>query len=181
MIDTIEIESGGSGKRIILVGKGGSGKDHLRKILEDEGLNYCVSHTTRPMREGESDGKDYFFVSEPIFLEMVKDGYMYENVIFNTWYYGTSKEQFKKGDLLIMTPKGISALAEEDRESSIVIYIDIDEEIRRQRMSIRRDSDQTERRLKADFLDFENFSDFDLRITDPAFTIETFYSLLKSR
>jgi dephospho-CoA kinase len=80
-----------------------------------------------------------------------------------------------------MTPNGVSALTKGDRKSSVVIYIDIDEDTRRQRMSIRRDSDQTERRLKADFLDFENFTDFDLRITDPSFTIETFYSLLKSK
>jgi guanylate kinase len=181
MVDHIVLGVESSIKRIILVGKGGSGKDHLRKILENEGLNYCVSHTTRPIREGEQEGKDYFFVSGPIFLGMIEGGYLYENVIFNTWYYGISREQFKKGDLLIMTPNGVSALTKGDRKSSVVIYIDIDEDTRRQRMSIRRDSDQTERRLKADFLDFENFTDFDLRITDPSFTIETFYSLLKSK
>jgi guanylate kinase len=181
MVDHIVLGVESSIKRIILVGKGGSGKDHLRKILEDEGLNYCISHTTRPIRESEQEGKDYFFVSEPVFLGMIEDDYLYENVVFNTWYYGTSKEEFKKKDLLIMTPKGISALAKEDRESSMVIYIDIDEETRRKRISTRKDADQAERRLKADFLDFENFTDFDLRITDPSFTIETFYSLLKSK
>lgn len=179
MSDYIESKFGGSYKRIILIGKGGSGKDHLRKILEDNGLNYCISHTTRPIREDEKDGKDYFFVDESIFLLMIENGDFYENVVFNTWYYGTSKEEFKKKDLLIMTPKGISALSKEDRESSIVIYIDIDEETRRKRISTRKDADQAERRLKSDFLDFEKFDDFDASISDPSFTLETFYSLIK--
>ena len=50
--------------KLVLVGKAASGKDHLRKRLMDKGLNYGISHTTRPPREGEVDGQDYFFVSE---------------------------------------------------------------------------------------------------------------------
>ena len=47
--------------KIILVGKGASGKDHLRKILEGRGFTYGISYTTRPPREGEIDGQDYYF------------------------------------------------------------------------------------------------------------------------
>jgi guanylate kinase len=50
-------------KRIIIVGKGGSGKDHMRKKLEEAGFRYCVSHTTRPPRDEEINGKDYYFIS----------------------------------------------------------------------------------------------------------------------
>ena len=48
-------------KRIILVGKAASGKDHLRKKFESRGFKYAVTYTTRPPREGEIDGKDYLF------------------------------------------------------------------------------------------------------------------------
>ena len=51
-------------KRIILVGKAASGKDHLRKRFESRGFKYSVSYTTRPPREGEIDGKDYFFITD---------------------------------------------------------------------------------------------------------------------
>ena len=50
-------------KRLIIVGKGGSGKDHMRKMLQDEGFRYCISHTTRPPRKDETNGVDYFFIS----------------------------------------------------------------------------------------------------------------------
>mgnify|MGYP000954014175 CR=1 FL=1 len=61
-------------KRVIIVGKGGSGKDHLRKSLSEMGYKYCVSHTSRPPRQGEEGGVDYFFVSieevsDPDYLE----------------------------------------------------------------------------------------------------------------
>ena len=42
--------------KVILVGKGASGKDHLRKILEGRGFTYGTSYTTRPPREGEMVG-----------------------------------------------------------------------------------------------------------------------------
>ena len=58
-------------KRIILVAKGAGGKDHLRKRFEKQGFTYAVSYTTRPPREGEVDGKDYIFISEDEFLNMI--------------------------------------------------------------------------------------------------------------
>ena len=71
-------------RRIILVGKGGSGKDHARKILEDSGFRYCVSHTTRPPRDGEIQGKDYHFISKDAAAHHFSaNSLFYEYVIFN--------------------------------------------------------------------------------------------------
>lgn len=150
-------------KRIIIVGKGGSGKDHLRKIMEGLGFNYCRSYTTRPIREGEENGKDYFFIDEK---DIPKEKDLYESVYFNGWFYGTPKKEFNKSNLFIMTPKGISSLKEEHRKSSIVILIDADEESRRSRLLERRDADDVERRIKADEEDFKDFFDFDLTINN---------------
>jgi GTPase SAR1 family protein len=47
--------------KIIIVGPGGSGKDFLRKKFTDKGFTYGVSFTSRPPREGEEEGIDYFF------------------------------------------------------------------------------------------------------------------------
>ena len=47
-----------------MVGKAASGKDHLRKRFESRGFKYAVTYTTRPPREGEVNGKDYYFISE---------------------------------------------------------------------------------------------------------------------
>ena len=159
-------------KRIIIVGKGGSGKDHLRKELEKLGFRYCISHTTRPPRDGEINGVDYHFISrESAAFEFAAKGKFYEYVIFNEWLYGTSVEEFEKSNLFIMTPSGLSKMKESDRKESIVIYLDIDENVRRDRISKRNDADKIERRLEADKNDFLSFTDFDYVITDPFFSV----------
>jgi guanylate kinase len=157
--------------RIILCGKAASGKDHLRKILEGRGFNYGVSYTTRPPRKGEVDGKDYYFLEENEFKTLIEQGFFYEHVTFNGWYYGTSKEQwFNTDDVFIMTPSGIGKLHAADRKQSFIIFIDIPTDIRRERLSERNDnSDSIERRLAADDADFSTFTDFDIRITDHNF------------
>ncbi len=155
-------------KRLIIVGKGGSGKDHLRKMLVEKGFRYCISHTTRPIREGEENGKDYWFISSSQLPFLVEK--FYEAVYFNHWFYGTSFDEFYSSNLFIMTPKGIAKLKPEDRVESIVLYLNIDEETRKKRLEERRDADDVKRRLEADFHDFSDFTDFDFEVNDPNFT-----------
>lgn len=155
-------------KRLIIVGKGGSGKDHLRKKLEGKGFRYCISHTTRPMRDGEENGKDYWFISGDEIPLLSEE--FYEGVYFNNWFYGTSLKEFYSSNLFIMTPKGISKIKPEDRKESIVVYLNIDEDFRRRRLEERRDADDVKRRLESDFYDFYDFTDFDFEIKDPNFT-----------
>ncbi len=168
-------------KRIILVGKAASGKDYARQQLQNYGFKYCVSHTTRPPREGEVNGIDYHFISlDSAIHHFIEKNLFYEYVQFNGWIYGTSLDEFEKSDLFIMTPSGISKLKPEDREESFIVYIDIPENVRRERLLKRNDADNVERRLAADDKDFENFIDFDSRITDPDFNIECELKLIKS-
>jgi guanylate kinase len=161
-------------KRLILVGKGGSGKDHLRKMLEEKGFKYCVSHTTRPIRDGEENGKDYWYINSSELPEMADK--FYEGVYFNDWFYGTSLEEFNSSNLFIMTPKGISKVKPEDREESVILYINIDEETRKKRLESRRDADTVNRRLEADFQDFYDFTDYDLETTNPTFEVDEILS-----
>lgn len=155
-------------RRIIIVGKGGSGKDYLRTILEKKlGLSYSVSYTSRPKRIGEINGEDYWFVERSYFKE--NSDLFYEMVEFNNWFYGTSIVEFKKSSVLIMTPYGISKIKPEDRDESFIVYLDIPVGIRRSRLSERKDEDDTERRIIADDIDFEDFEDFDFIITNSAF------------
>lgn len=157
-------------KRLIIVGKGGSGKDYLRKKLEERGFKYCVSHTSRPPREGEVNGKDYHFISlDTAIHEFIEKGRFYEHVVFNGWVYGTSLDEFNSSNLFIMTPSGLASMRIQDREESFVVYLDIPEDVRRDRLSKRNDADKLERRLQADYEDFKWFFDYDARITDPLF------------
>ena len=157
-------------KRTILVGKAASGKDYLRKRFESRGFKYAVTYTTRPPREGEVNGKDYFFISEDESKRLIESGFFYEYVIFNGWVYGTSISQFYTSDLFIMTPAGISKIKPEDRLNSFIIYVDIDIQTRYDRL-LNRDmpGDSVQRRIEADELDFSIFYDYDLRITNSNF------------
>lgn len=156
--------------RIILVGPGASGKDFMRKRLEERGMTYAVSYTTRPPRPGEVDGKDYFFLSQEQCQSMKDEDEFYEVIDFNGWTYGTTLKQFYRDDVFIMTPSGLSHLSEEDRSKSFVIFFDIDEEVRRQRLSERVMPGHTvDARLEADRQLFAGFSDYDLKITNPNF------------
>lgn len=156
--------------RTILVGKAASGKDYLRKRFENRGFRYAVSYTTRPPRPGEVDGKDYIFISEEKFTEMIEKDEWYEWVSFNGWKYGTSKKQFENDDLFIMTPSGIAHISDDERRKSFIIYLDVDQERRKKRLEQRiMPGDSVERRIIADEEDFKDFTNYDIRITNDDF------------
>ena len=81
---------------VILSGASSVGKGAIRhKLLEDKDMNlfFSISETTRPMKEGEVDGVDYYFVSHKAFADSVKNRELLEYTEFNGYYYGTPKAQ----------------------------------------------------------------------------------------
>jgi len=167
-------------KRLILVGKAASGKDYARKICQQLGLKYAVSYTTRPPREGEEDGKDYLFLQPEEFEFMIKKDQMYEYVVFNEWYYGTTNKQMEEDKVFIMTPKGLAHLDPSDRDESYVVYFDIPENIRRKRMEERvGNADSVDRRIEADEIDFADFTNHNHIITSPDFTKKDIIKIIK--
>lgn len=83
------------GSVFIVAAPSGGGKTSLVKTLLSslEDIEVSVSHTTRPMRPGEKDGVDYFFVSQQQFLDMVDDNAFVEYAQVFGHYYGTSVAQ----------------------------------------------------------------------------------------
>lgn len=80
------------GMLIVLSGPSGVGKGTVRKeIFSQEGNNfdYSISMTTRKMREGEVNGKDYYFVSKEEFEKEIENGGMLEYAQYVDNYYGT--------------------------------------------------------------------------------------------
>ena len=157
-------------KRIVLVARAASGKDFLRNRFVERGFKPSISVTTRPPRPGEVDGKDYYFITDQQADELLAKDEFYEYVKFNSWLYGTTKSQFFTDDLFIMTPAGISKIRPEDRKDCFIIYLDIPWEVRKRRLEERAmPGDTVERRMIADDEDFKNFTDYDMRITNPDF------------
>ncbi|HEU4611689.1 MAG TPA: guanylate kinase, partial [Kofleriaceae bacterium] len=82
------------GVLVIVSSPSGAGKTTLtRRLLEEfKGqLEFSVSYTTRPMRPGEVDGRDYHFVSTDKFEEMVERGEFAEHAYVHGNRYGTAE------------------------------------------------------------------------------------------
>lgn len=77
------------GLLIIISSPSGAGKSTLAKRLlaDDDNISFSVSATTRPMRPGEVEGKDYYFKSRNEFLAMVDADQMLEHAeVFGNFY-----------------------------------------------------------------------------------------------
>ena len=86
----------------------GTGKSSVcRRILEKvSNIEYSVSFTTRKPREGEVDGKDYYFIESPAFKEMIRNNEFAEWELVHENFYGTAIKSIsnafkKKHDLLL--------------------------------------------------------------------------------
>ncbi|MCR4740716.1 MAG: guanylate kinase [Lachnospiraceae bacterium] len=79
---------------IVVSGFAGSGKGTLMKALLSQYDNYAlsVSATTRSPREGEREGRDYFFVSTEEFERMIENDDLLEYAKYVSNYYGTPKK-----------------------------------------------------------------------------------------
>ena len=87
------------GSILVVSGPSGSGKTSLaRAVCKELGERayFSISTTTRPKREGEIDGVDYFFVSKEEFLKDIEEGYFLEWAEVHGNFYGTSKKQINE-------------------------------------------------------------------------------------
>lgn len=86
-------------KIILITAPSGSGKTSIVKRLMDEmpRLAFSISATTRPPRENETDGKDYYFISEEDFKEKIHQRKFLEwEMVYEGRYYGTLKSEMSR-------------------------------------------------------------------------------------
>jgi len=83
---------------IVVSGFSGAGKGTLMKKLMETYDNYAlsVSMTTRAPRQGETDGKEYFFVTKEEFQKKVSEDGLIEHAQYCGNYYGTPREYVEK-------------------------------------------------------------------------------------
>lgn len=165
------------GKIYYVMGKSSSGKDTIyKKMLERHPwFRTIVPYTTRPIREGERDGVEYFFVDEERLREMQESEQVIEVRSYNTrcgiWTYFTADDGQIDLDahdyLVIGTLVSYRALREYFGEKKLIpVYIEVDDGLRLAR-AVERERRQAEpkytelcRRFLADEEDFseENLS-----------------------
>ena len=93
----------------------GAGKTSLCRAVTDavENLTHSVSYTTRKPRPGEIDGRDYFFVSQKRFQEMLQAGDFAESAEVHANLYGTSRRVLED-----MVSKGIDVILDIDTQGA---------------------------------------------------------------
>ena len=81
----------------VLAAPSGTGKTTLCQaaLARDSRLDFSISHTTRAVRKGEQDGRDYHFVSPAEFRRLVQEGAFVEHAEYNAENYGTSHEALR--------------------------------------------------------------------------------------
>ena len=136
-----------------IMGKSASGKDKIYKnLIEDESLklNTVILYTTRPMRAGETDGVEYFFVNDETAVKMQESGRIVElreyNTVYGVWKYFTADDgqiDLKNGNYLgIGTLESFQKMKNYyGKDSVIPIYIEVENGERLIR-AIRREQEQ---------------------------------------
>jgi guanylate kinase len=116
---------------LILSSPSGAGKTTISRMLlaRDEEIRLSVSMTTRPMRVGEVEGKDYFFVSQDKFDKLVEEDEFYEWAHVFGHSYGTPKANIRTGlkagqDFLFdIDWQGTQQLYQKDQQDVVRIFL----------------------------------------------------------
>ncbi len=83
---------------IVISGPSGAGKDTVIQRMKERGLpfHFVVTATTRPPREGEVHGRDYFFLSREEFERMIANDELIEYAVVYQDYKGVPREQIRQ-------------------------------------------------------------------------------------
>ncbi len=156
----------------VYYGKSASGKDTMAKKCVEYGYKPIISYTTRPMRPGEVDGKDYHFVSDVEFDKLQENGLLLESRVYNVvvngnpgvWKYGSPIVDPLAANYVAVTEiNGLRAYIEHyGAENILPVYLYVPSDEERHRRYINRGGEEAEwkRRFIADE---EDFSEENLR------------------
>lgn len=140
-------------KLFYMIGKSSTGKDTIyREVISrsDLNLNPLVMYTTRPIREGETDGKEYHFVDENVLKELENEGRVIEKRAYHTihgiWTYFTVDDEHadlnRKDYLAIGTLESYAQIRNYYGEKLVVpVYIQVEDGLRLER-ALKREKQQ---------------------------------------
>ena len=130
------------GRIFYVMGKSSVGKDTIYNMLVNDkelGLKTIVGYTTRPMREGEVNGREYFFVNEDELKKLEQAGKVIEkrgyNTVYGVWNYFTVDDENinlnENNYVLIGTLESYSNVRDYyGNEVVVPIYIEVEDGIR---------------------------------------------------
>jgi guanylate kinase len=156
---------------VVLSGTAGSGKDSVVRRMQERGIpfEFIVTCTTRPPRPGEENGRDYFFVSDPEFQELIRRGDLLEHAEVYGHQYGNSKTRVRQAlaagrdALLRIDVQGADTIRRKCPEAvTIFLAASSEEELtRRLRKRGSETAEQVALRLRAAREEMRRIPDFD--------------------
>lgn len=132
-------------KLFVVMGKSASGKDTVFKAItrmKELSLKTVVGYTTRPIRDGEKDGEEYFFVSRERLHELWQENRVIEHRAYNTmhgvWDYFTVDDGqidlSKSSSIMLGTPESYGQIRRYLGEENVYpIYLEVEDGIRLER------------------------------------------------
>jgi len=157
----------------------GAGKTSLCRAITNslEQLNHSVSYTTRKSRPGEIDGRDYYFVSQERFQEMIKAGDFAESAEVHSNHYGTSRrvldEVIAKGiDVILdIDTQGAKQIKTKYGNAVFIFIMPPSLEILEERLRNRRSDDENEirKRMRRAFEEIKDYAMYDYIIVNRDF------------
>ena len=114
---------------LIITGPSGVGKNTIINALSKKlDFNFSVSYTTRPKRVSEVNGKDYYFISNEEFQNMINNNELVEFEEYGGFAYGTSRKELNQDGLVILDLEvnGATKLLNNNNDF-IGLFIDIDD------------------------------------------------------
>jgi guanylate kinase len=162
------------GLLVVLSAPSGGGKSTLTKSLlaADPQLAYSVSHTTRPIRPGEVDGRHYHFIDDEAFERLVAQSAFYEHAVVHGHRYGTSRKRVEemldggKDVLMDLDVQGGLNVKRQTPDSVLIFLLPPSLEVLRLRLE-RRGTDAQEviaQRLEKAEVEIRHWQDYDFAV-----------------
>ncbi|MBN7274564.1 AAA family ATPase [Ligilactobacillus pobuzihii] len=131
---------------VVITGAPGTGKTTVRNYLTQKyGMSKILTHTTRPKRQGEADGIDYYFETDESFDQK----HFLEHVEYDDKKYGSSIEglqrAWKENDwaAIVLDTKGAISYLQQKPAETLILYLETsDQKNQAQRLASRGDSSE---------------------------------------
>ena len=179
---------------IVISGPSGAGKDTILQRMKERELpfHFVVTATTRPRRENEIDGRDYFFVSKDEFARMIDEDELIEYAIVYGDYKGIPKQQVRdalasgKDVIMRIDVQGAESVRKLAPEAMLIfITVDSEEELfNRLRERKTETADSLKLRMATARKELQRVNDFDYVVLNRDFhlddTVDTIRAIIQA-
>ena len=179
---------------IVISGPSGVGKDTVLQRMKERDLpfHFVVTATTRPKRENEVQGKDYFFVSKDEFARMIEADELLEYAVVYNDYKGIPKQQVRealasgKDVVMRIDVQGAATIRKLAPEALLIILTTTSEEEMVNRLKARKseNSEGLALRIATARQELKRIEEFDYVVVNSDFhldeTVETLVAIIQA-